>query len=147
MKLEPLFAEFDGLEPRERLELLIEFSCTYESMGEFAAAEQRAIEALLLARRLENAAGDALATLIVSDLATRRKVVEGMEREAHLSRMREAWLKLAEQDLFVHWKMRGVRRFGHVLERFGEEQEAEEMFAEGVRLSKLIGADHHFAHE
>ena len=26
MKLEPLFAEFDGLEPRERLELLIEFS-------------------------------------------------------------------------------------------------------------------------
>jgi cysteine desulfuration protein SufE len=26
VKLEPLFAEFDGLEPRDRLELLIEFS-------------------------------------------------------------------------------------------------------------------------
>ena len=128
-------------------ELLIEFSCTYETMGEFAAAEQRAIEALLLARRLDNAAGDALATLIVSDLATRRKVVEGIERDAHLSRMREAWLKLAQQDLFMHWKMRGVRRFGHVLERFGESEEAEVMFAEGVRLSKLIGAEHHFAHE
>ena len=128
-------------------ELLIEFSCTYEAMSEYAGAEQRAIEALLLARRLENVAGDALATLLVSDLATRRKVVEGLEREAHLSRMREAWGKLSEQQLFVHWKMRGARRFGHVLERFGEEEEAAKMFEEGARLSKIIGAEHHFAHD
>ena len=38
MKLEPLFAEFDGLEPRERLELLIEFSDTLPDLSPQRAA-------------------------------------------------------------------------------------------------------------
>ncbi len=33
MRLEPLFAEFDGLDPRERLELLIEFSDTLPKLS------------------------------------------------------------------------------------------------------------------
>ena len=37
MKLEPLFAEFDGLEPRDRLELLIEFS---DTLPELSAARR-----------------------------------------------------------------------------------------------------------
>jgi len=38
VKLEPLFAEFDGLEPRERLELLIEFSDTLPDLSAQRAA-------------------------------------------------------------------------------------------------------------
>lgn len=49
MKLEPLFAEFDGLEPRERLELLIEFSDSLPDLsdprsGEPAPRECRVLE-------------------------------------------------------------------------------------------------------
>jgi len=33
VRLEPLFAEFDGLDPRERLELLIEFSDTLPELS------------------------------------------------------------------------------------------------------------------
>ena len=38
MKLEPLFAEFEGLEARERLELLIEFSDTLPALSPQRAA-------------------------------------------------------------------------------------------------------------
>ena len=38
MKLEPLFAEFEGLEARERLELLIEFSETLPALSPQRAA-------------------------------------------------------------------------------------------------------------
>jgi cysteine desulfuration protein SufE len=38
VKLEPLFAEFDGLEPRERLELLIEFSDSLPDLSAQRAA-------------------------------------------------------------------------------------------------------------
>ena len=39
MKLESLFTEFDGLEPRERLELLIEFSDTLPELSDQRAAQ------------------------------------------------------------------------------------------------------------
>ena len=39
MKLEPLFAEFDGLEPRERLELLIEFSDSLPELSDPRSSE------------------------------------------------------------------------------------------------------------
>ncbi|CAN0474329.1 unnamed protein product, partial [Laminaria digitata] len=62
------------------IEVLIEVSCAYEMLEDYVDAEQRAIEALLLSRRLGHAAGDALATIIISDLATRRPGLEALEQ-------------------------------------------------------------------
>lgn len=123
----------EGLHTALWIDILLEFSCTYEAMGRVVEAEQRAIEALLLARRLEHAAGDAFATILISDFATRRSTVAG---EAHLSRMQAAWEQLQAQPYYRPWVARAAARYGRALARMGDEARGLELLDASERTTR-----------
>ncbi len=128
----------DGTYAALWIDILIEFSYTYEALEEFGSAEQRAIEALLLARRLEHETGEALGTILISDMAMQRTE---SGHAGHLVRMREACEALTSHDLYVHWQALGTQRLGRALARHGHVEESNALLDKSAELGRTIGAD------
>ena len=121
---------------------LLEFAETYEALGELGAAEQRAIEALLLSRQLEHQTGESMATVVISALAlTRGRDSRPEEIRAHISRMEEACEALTEQPYQIHWQALATHRLGQVLQAHGEEARAAGWFARAEELWEVLGAE------
>ena len=120
------------------VEFFLEMANVKEALGDLEMAEQRAIEALVIARQLAHGVAQEYAALFVSDLGLLNR--PHRVAQEHLDRMNEAWAVIAAQPYHIHWKAVAAQRFGHALARLGHSERAAHMLKMSHELGRTFGA-------
>ncbi len=122
------------------IEFLLELATLHEVHNEFDVAEQRAIEALLLARQTGHKVLEHSSTILLSDLVLRRAADH--DARAHAMRIEQATEELVSGRYLLHLRAMSIQRAARALARVKKPELAQRYVKESARLGARLGAAH-----